>query len=43
MKIAVAYKDGNIFEHFGTCEMFAIYEYDEGIEDDATSWDSTTA
>lgn len=27
MKIAVAYKDGEIFEHFGHCEMFAIYEY----------------
>lgn len=27
MKIAVAYKDGEIFEHFGHCECFAIYEY----------------
>lgn len=33
MKIAVAYQDGNIFEHFGTCEMFAIYEYGDTIED----------
>lgn len=29
MRIAVAYKDGEIFEHFGHCEMFAIYEYEE--------------
>ncbi len=29
MKIAVAYKDGEIFEHFGHCEMFAIYEFDD--------------
>ena len=27
MRIAVAYKDGEIFEHFGHCESFAIYEY----------------
>lgn len=27
MKIAVAYKDGEIFEHFGHSEMFAIYDY----------------
>ena len=33
MKIAVAYKDGSIFEHFGTCEMFAVYEYGESIEE----------
>ena len=31
MRIAVTYKDGEIFEHFGHCECFAIYEYgDEG-------------
>lgn len=29
MKIAVTYKDGEIFEHFGHCETFAIYDYDE--------------
>ena len=28
MRIAVAYKDGEIFEHFGHCEMFAIYDYE---------------
>lgn len=27
MKIAVAYKDGEIYEHFGHCENFAIYDY----------------
>lgn len=27
MKVAVAYKDGEIFEHFGHCETFAIYDY----------------
>ena len=29
MKIAVAYKDGEIFEHFGHAEMFAVYDYEE--------------
>ena len=29
MRIAVAYKDGEIYEHFGHCEMFAIYEFDD--------------
>ena len=29
MRIAVAYKDGEIYEHFGHAEMFAIYEYPE--------------
>ncbi|MEI3084882.1 MAG: NifB/NifX family molybdenum-iron cluster-binding protein [Oscillospiraceae bacterium] len=29
MRIAVAYKDGEIFEHFGHCEMFAIYDYED--------------
>ena len=28
MKIAVTYKDGEIFEHFGHCETFAVYDYD---------------
>ena len=27
MRIAVAYKDGEIGEHFGHAEMFAIYDY----------------
>lgn len=27
MRIAVAYKDGEIFDHFGHCETFAIYDY----------------
>ena len=27
MKVAVAYKDGEIFQHFGHCETFAIYNY----------------
>ena len=29
MVIAVSYKDGEIFEHFGHAEMFAIYETNE--------------
>ena len=33
MKVAVAYKDGEIYEHFGHCETFAIYEYGETIDD----------
>ncbi|MBR0353603.1 MAG: hypothetical protein IJH53_10425 [Oscillospiraceae bacterium] len=35
VKVAVAYnKDtGEIFEHFGHCEMFAVYEYGETIDD----------
>lgn len=28
MRIAVAYNDGMIFEHFGHCECFAIYDYE---------------
>lgn len=28
MKIAVSYKDGEIFEHFGHAECFAIYDFD---------------
>lgn len=33
MRIAVAYQDGEIFEHFGHCECFAIYEYGSDVED----------
>ena len=33
MKVAVAYKDGEIFEHFGHAEMFAVYEY-QGMDID---------
>ncbi len=33
MKIAVTYQDGEIFEHFGHCETFAIYDY-EGADAD---------
>ena len=29
IRIAVSYKDGEIFEHFGHSELFAIYEFDE--------------
>ena len=28
MKIAVSWKDGEIYEHFGHAEMFAIYDFD---------------
>jgi len=30
MKIAVAYDNGNIFQHFGHSEQFKIYESEEG-------------
>ena len=30
MKIAVTYKDGEIFQHFGHCEEFKMYEVEEG-------------
>lgn len=33
MKIAVAYRDGSIGEHFGHAEMFAIYEYGETVNE----------
>ena len=33
MRIAVTYKDGAIFEHFGHCECFAIYEYGNDVTD----------
>ena len=36
MKIAVAYKDGEIFEHFGHAEMFAIYDYTGEYVDECT-------
>ena len=26
MKVAVTYKDGEIFQHFGHCEQFKMYE-----------------
>ena len=29
MKLAVTYKDGNIFEHFGHTEQFKIYEIED--------------
>ena len=36
MKIAVTYKDGEIYEHFGHCETFAIYDYAEADLDRVT-------
>ena len=30
MKVAVTYKDGEIFQHFGHCEEFKMYEVEEG-------------
>ncbi|MCU6747218.1 MULTISPECIES: NifB/NifX family molybdenum-iron cluster-binding protein [Lachnospiraceae] len=30
MKIAVTYEDGQIFQHFGHCEEFKVYETEEG-------------
>ena len=31
MKVAVAYDKGEIYGHFGHCDMFAIYEYGEYV------------
>ena len=36
MKIAVSYKDGEIYEHFGHAECFAIYEFESEDLSDAT-------
>jgi len=33
MVIAVAYDNGEIYGHFGHCEMFALYEYGETVAD----------
>ena len=33
MKVAVAYKDGQIYEHFGHAETFAVYEYGETVDE----------
>ena len=33
MRIAVAYKDSEIYEHFGHCPLFAVYEYGEYVTD----------
>ena len=30
MKIAVTYANGEIFQHFGHCEAFKIYEVEDG-------------
>ena len=30
MKIAVTYEDGQIFQHFGHCEEFKVYETEDG-------------
>ncbi len=31
MIVAVAYDNGEIYGHFGHCDMFAIYEYGEYV------------
>ena len=36
MKIAVAYEDGKIYEHFGHAEMFAFYDYTGETVDEVT-------
>ena len=36
MKIAVSYKDGEIYEHFGHAEFFAIYDFDVNDLDKTT-------
>lgn len=33
MKVAIAYQDGEIYQHFGHCDTFAIYEYGEYVYD----------
>lgn len=33
MRVAVAYQDGEIYEHFGHCPLFAVYEYGEYVTD----------
>ncbi len=33
MLIAVAYENGEIYEHFGHCTQFALYEYTEYVDD----------
>lgn len=30
MKIAVTYKDGNVFQHFGHTEQFKVYDIEDG-------------
>lgn len=36
IRIAVSYKDGEIFEHFGHSDYFAVYEFDETDLDKST-------
>ena len=36
MKIAVSYKDGEIYEHFGHAECFAVYDFDLRDMDNST-------
>ena len=31
MKIAVTYKDGNVFQHFGHTEEFKVYNVENGV------------
>ena len=35
IRVAIAYNKntGEIFEHFGHCEMFAVYEYGDTLDD----------
>ena len=36
IRVAVSYDKGEIFEHFGHTEMFAIYEFSEENLDEST-------
>ena len=36
MKVAVSYRDGEIYEHFGHAETFAIYDFDLNNMDNST-------
>lgn len=36
MIIAISYKDGQIYEHFGHAEMFALYEFDMSQPENVT-------
>lgn len=35
MKIAVTYENGQVFQHFGHCENFKIYDVNDGMITDS--------
>ena len=40
MKIAVPFENGEVFQHFGHCETFKIYEVENGVT--VTACDGTS-